>query len=56
MVDNFDFLEKISDNIELMVSNAINERVFPGCVFLVLYFGKTVFHKGFGCFDYSNKS
>ena len=56
MVADFDFLEKTSDNIEFMVNNAINEKVFPGCVVLVSYFGKTVFHKGFGCFDYSDKS
>jgi len=56
MVASFDFLEKISNNIELMINNAINERVFPGCVFLVSYLGQIVFYKGFGYFDYSEKS
>ncbi|NVM04590.1 MAG: beta-lactamase family protein, partial [Candidatus Helarchaeota archaeon] len=56
MVTNLDIFEKISYNIEPMINNAIKERVFPGCVFLISSCGKVVFHRGFGYFDYNEKS
>lgn len=42
--------------IDSIVNDALNRRVFPGCVVLAVQDGKVKYHKAFGNFEYSSAS
>jgi len=44
---------KIIKKVESLINNAIDDKVFPGCVFLISHHGEIIIHKGFGHFEYN---
>ena len=42
--------------VDSIVSDALNKKVFPGCVVLAVQDGKVKYHKAFGNFEYSTAS
>lgn len=47
---------KIIKKVSSLINKAIDDKVFPGCVFLVFYRREIIIHKGFGHFNYDENT
>ncbi len=45
-----------TEKLDALLTNGINQKVYPGCVMLALKEGEVVYHKGFGYYTYDHQN